>query len=68
MTSTLQTNINKKHFKAGDNCCFSVYFFDIRNAVTQFNIRSSNTTDYKRTDVTYVLFVFGWEKNSSDFV
>jgi len=24
MTSALQTNFSKKHFKEGDNCCFIV--------------------------------------------
>ena len=57
MTSALQTNFSKKHFKEGDKCVIHYY---IRSAVPQFNIRGSNAADYKRTDVAYgVLFVFG---------
>ena len=57
MTSALQTNFSKKHFKEGDKCVIHYY---IRIAVPQFNIRGSNAADYKRTDVAYgVLFVFG---------
>jgi len=61
MISTLQTNSSKKHFKAGDNCCFNVYFFKyyICSAVPQFNIRSSSAADYKHIDV---LFTFSAKK------
>ena len=69
MTSALQTNSSKKHFKEGDNCFLVLIHYYMHSAVPQFNIRGSNAADYKRTDVAYdVLFVFGWEKNSSDFV
>ena len=70
MTSALQTNSSKKHFKEGDNCYLVCNSLLHAHAVPQFNIRSSSAADYKRTDVEYdVLFMFSAEKkNSSDLV
>ena len=54
-------NSSKKHFKEGDNCCFSVQFF-ITFAAQCHNLIFA-AANYKHIDVAYdVLFMFSAEK------
>ena len=63
MTSTLQTNSSKKHFKEGDNrylVCNSLLHAQ-HSVVPQFNIRGSSAADYKRTE-SHMTYCFSAEK------